>query len=129
MRGLLHRIASKNPNARGKMIESVLENLHAILNTERGGGLSTPDLGLDLQQLLVRWPASRQTVLEQIRQLVTRYEHRLHNVEVVFLKEEAPNRIAVLIQADLAGSAFRARTELASPGGISIRRPEADEDE
>lgn len=121
MRGLLHRIASPNPSRRTKTTESVLENLHAILNSEEGGGLCAPELGLDLQRLLVRWPTSRHEVLTQIQRVIARYEPRLVNVEVSFLKEDSPNRIAVLIIAELDGSAFRAKTELASPGGINVR--------
>jgi type VI secretion system protein len=122
VRGLLHRIASDNPSHKERTVESVLENLHAILNSEQGGGLCAPELGLDLQKLLVRWPSSRHGVLLQIKEVISRYEPRLRNVEVTFLPEESPNRIAVLIAAELGGRAFRAKTELASPGGIAVRK-------
>ena len=121
MRGLLHRIASDEPNRPLDPVESILAHLRAILNTERGDGHSHPELGVCLQSLLVRWPASRAEVLHQIREVIEINETRLTDIRVDTIPGDA-DRLAVVIHARLADQKLRIRTDLAPMGQVGVRR-------
>jgi type VI secretion system lysozyme-like protein len=121
MRGLLHRIASDEPARPLDQVESILAHLRAILNTERGDGHTHPELGVCLQSLLVRWPASRAEVLRELRACIEEYEPRLSDVRVDTIPGEA-HRLAVVIHARLADQPLQIRTELAPVGQVSVTR-------
>ncbi len=121
MRGLLHRIASDEPTRPLDPVESILAHLRAILNTERGDGHTHPELGVCLQGLLVRWPASRADVLREIRDVIETYEPRLSDVRVDTIPGDA-HRLAVVIHARLADQTLRIRTDLAPMGQIAVRK-------
>jgi type VI secretion system lysozyme-like protein len=121
VRGLLHRIASVEPNRPLDPVESILAHLRAILNTERGDGHTHPDLGVCLQGLLIRWPASRAEVLREIRTVIETYEPRLTDVRVDTIPGDA-HRLAVVIHARLADETLRIRTDLAPMGHVGVRQ-------
>ena len=122
MRGLLHRIASGDPKRRTDRIRSIVANLHAILNTQKGDGHSSPDLGVDLLELLARWPSSESEVMQAVSETIRRYEPRLRNVRVRRVELERGSTVMMEISAELADDEhLRLLTELSRNGRVHIR--------
>ncbi len=124
-RGLLNRISSPDPRRHDDVLESVIHNLAAILNTHEGDGHTCPTMGSDFIELLARWPTSQSEVLTNIKSTVERYETRLTQVQVRRLNPDS-NRVELEITGQLKDSErsrerIKLRTELSQAGRIKIR--------
>lgn len=120
MRGLLHRIASDEPGKPLETVESILEHLAAILNTERGDGHTHPELGVSLSELLARWPSSRADVLRELQATIEKHEPRMTEVRVETIPGES-FRLAVMIFGRIEGRTMRIHTDLAPTGHVTVR--------
>lgn len=123
MRGLLHRIASDDPNKGTGVLESIIANLQAILNTHEGDGHTCPEMGVDFLDVLARWPSSESDVLRAVAATIERFEPRLRNVRVRTLNPTAiVSCVSMEIVAELAGhEKIRFLTELSRGGGVRVR--------
>lgn len=123
-RGILFRLSgSTRPEQRLDPVESIVQNLRAILNSDHGISPSAPGLGLSLHRCLQDWDSDQPAVLAAIAEQIDRFEPRLTNVEV----EEAPQnhsaRFSVLISATLDdGRLFRARTDMTASGAAEVEQ-------
>ena len=82
-RGLLFRLsASDRPEQALDVVESIVQNLRAVLNSDLGISPSAPTLGLSLHRCLQDWDSDQSTVLAAIAEQIERYEPRLTDVEV-----------------------------------------------
>jgi len=124
-RGLLGRMSSPDPRRRPELLESIVTNLTAILNTHEGDGHTCPNMGCDFVGLMSRWPTSESDVMATLRRTVEMYEPRLRNVHVRRV-ESGSHVIAIEITAELrdgSGSRDRVRlqTQLAVDGHFEVR--------
>lgn len=123
-RGLLFRLsASDRPEHSLDVVESIVQNLRSILNSDLGISPSAPGLGLSLHRCLLDWDSDQPAVLAAIAEQIERFEPRLAEVEV----DEAPQghtaRFSVLISAKLDdGRTFRARTDMTASGAASVEQ-------
>jgi type VI secretion system lysozyme-like protein len=122
-RGLLHRLGSDDPNRSCHLLESIVANLQAILNTHEGDGHTSPEMGVDFLDVLSRWPSSESDVLRAVSSTIERFEPRLRNVRVRTLnKDEIGSKVSLEILADFHGQdRVRLLTELSRGGGIRVR--------
>jgi predicted component of type VI protein secretion system len=106
------------------VIDSIVHNLRAILNSDRGISASSPELGLSLHGALTEWESNRPAVLASITDLIERFEPRLINVDVQDMGHAGPHRFSVLICATLRddGRSFRARTDMAASGAADVQQ-------
>ena len=123
MRGLLHRLASDDPSRECHLLESIVANLQAILNTHEGDGHTCPEMGVDFLDVLSRWPSSETDVLRAVSTTIERFEPRLRNVRVRTLnKGEPASTVSMEIVADFHGhDRVRLFTELSRGGGFKVR--------
>lgn len=123
-RGVLFRLGvSEHPERRTGLVESVVANLRALLNSDDGCSASSTGFGVSLHQTLMRWEFDKEGVLKQLAQLIERYEPRLKKVAVKELEKGGPLRFRVLISGELAdGQIFRARSEMGSAGAADIEQ-------
>lgn len=123
MRGLLHRLASDDPQQPPDVARSVVENVRAILNTQQGDGYTCPDMGVDFVDLLSRWPSSETDVLRAISVTIERFEPRLSNVRVRSVRSsDSATSVAIEITADFRGrDRLRLLTELSQNGRVDVR--------
>lgn len=123
MRGLMHRLASDDPAKGGGVLESIVANLQAILNTHEGDGYTCPEMGVDFLDVLSRWPSSESDVLRAVAATIERFEPRLRNVRVRTLNPGVVvSIVAMEIVAELAGhEKIRFLTELSRGGGVRVR--------
>jgi len=123
-RGLLFRLStSQRPEQQLDVVDSIVHNLRAILNSDHGISPSAPELGLSLHRCLQDWDSDQATVLDAIAEQINRFESRLTDVEV----EEAPHsnsvRFSVLISATLEdGRGFKARTDMTASGAAEVEQ-------
>lgn len=113
-----------------EILKSVVNYVSRILNTRRGSALIDPDFGI---------PdftgngngISRDEIPDmerEIEKFISRYEPRLHNVEVSFVQQEFNsfemrfNLRAKLIVSDEKGMPVAIITELAPNGQVTVRR-------
>jgi type VI secretion system protein len=111
------------------LTESVMRNLHRILNSRRGGARTVPDYGLpDLADVVHSFPDVIVELSRIIKECIERYEPRLRNVRVTFVPDEADLLILRFhIAAELAAaSGERQRisfeSTISSSGKATIRR-------
>ncbi len=123
-RGVLFRLsASRRPEQKVDEVDSIVHNLRALLNSDRGIAPSNPAFGLSLHLSLTEWESSRPKVLASIAELIRQFEPRLTNVEVKELGTAGPQRFSVLISATLQdGRAFKARSDMAAFGGADVQQ-------
>lgn len=123
MRGLLHRLASEDPAQGPQLLESIVSNLQAILNTHEGDGHTCPEMGVDFLDVLARWPSSESDVLRAVSATIERFEPRLRNVRVRTLDPGAVvSVVSMEIVAELRGhEKIRFLTELSRGGGLRVR--------
>lgn len=119
-RGFLGRLASDDPARRLEVIDAIIANLQSIINTERGGSLSVPGLGLPLNELLLRWPISLIDLLDAVKANIERYEPRLKNVTVSAPLGESNDRLELLIEAELSDTPVSFTTRLTGTGGVDV---------
>lgn len=111
-RGILGRMSSRDPRRRLELMESIVTNVTAILNTHEGDGYTCPTMGCDFVGLMSRWPTSESDVMASLRRTVELYEPRLRNVHVRRVESEA-HVISIEITAELKdGSGSRDRVRL-----------------
>lgn len=128
-RGLLFRLSSStHPEQPIPLVDSIVHNLRALLNSDRGISASSPTLGISLHTALMNWDSGRPVVLAEIAELIQSFEPRLSNVEVAALKEKSATlRFSVMITASLSdGSVFKARTAVAASGATEVEHVLAD---
>jgi type VI secretion system protein len=119
---LLDRIGAEDPRLGTRVLDSIVENLHAILNTHEGDGHTCPDLGVDFIDLLARWPSSENDVLRAVRHTIERYEPRLKNVHVRRLPDDGSTTVTLEISGELeTRGRVKLRTELRNTGRVLVR--------
>ncbi len=123
-RGLLHRLGSaERPEAPVPEVDSVVNNLRAILNSDRGMSPSSPGLGLPLHQIMAEWDVDRGPALQWVAEQIATFEPRLRDVEIVALDAVVTDgsRFRVLIRAVLpSGNPLRLRTAVVASGGANV---------
>ncbi len=108
------------------MIESVVENLRALLNSDQGSCASSPEFGVSLHDALSRWDSDKRKILVEIGERIARFEPRLTDITVTGLPETNNLRFNVLIEAVLPdGRPFRARTDMAVIGDDKVKLTDA----
>lgn len=119
----MHRLASDDPAKGAGVLESIVANLQAILNTHEGDGYTCPEMGVDFLDVLARWPSSESDVLRAVAATIERFEPRLRNVRVRTLNPGVVvSIVAMEIVAELAGhEKIRFLTELSRGGGVRVR--------
>jgi type VI secretion system protein len=125
VRGLLSRLTSSDPLRPPDEVQSILENLRAILNTRIGDSTSASGFGIiDLADLVHNFPNAAQIMEKSIRATVGEYEPRLKQVRVRLLPSEDPLKLVFEIAARLAGDRHqgmvRVRTEVNSSGRVHV---------
>lgn len=122
-RGLLHRLSrSSRPEQPVDVIESVVENLRALLNSDEGSCASSPDFGVSLHDALTRWDSDKRKILVEIGERIASFEPRLQDITVTGLPESNDLKFNVLIEATLPdGRPFRARTDMAVVGDDKVK--------
>lgn len=123
-RGLLGRLSSPDPRRRPSLVETIVTNLTAILNTHEGDGYTCPTMGCDFMGLMSRWPTSESDVMAALRRTVETYEPRLRNVHVRRVAQES-HLIAIEITGELQDGSdgrdrIRLQTQLAMDGRFDI---------
>ena len=123
-RGLLGRMSSSDPRRRPDLMDSIITNVTAILNTHEGDGYTCPTMGCDFVGLMSRWPTSESDVMATLRRTVEMYEPRLRNVHVRRVDGEG-HAIAIEITAELKDDSgnrdrIRLQTELGVDGHIQV---------
>jgi len=123
-RGVLYRLAaSPHPEQRVDVVDSIVHNLRALLNSDRGIAASSPEFGLSLHQSITQWQSDRPRVLASIAALIRRFEPRLSEVEIEEVGTGGPQRFSVLISATLEdGRMFKARSDMAAFGGADVQQ-------
>ena len=100
MRGLLDRLGS---HRRLDVVESIGENLRALLNARQGNSPTAPDFGvIDFVEVVHDLPGSVSKVQDSIRDTIQRYEPRLRNIAVRFVPGADPLRLSFEVTARLA---------------------------
>jgi type VI secretion system protein len=100
MRWLLDRLGS---HRRIDVVESIGENLRALLNARQGTAASVMDFGvIDFVEIMHDLPTAIPKVQESIRDTIQQYEPRLKNVTVRFMPGEDPLRLQFEVTARLA---------------------------
>jgi type VI secretion system protein len=122
-RGLLARLASGGQ--RISEAESIVANLHQLLNTRVGEALAASDLGIiDFADVVHSFPEATQVLLQSIRATIIKYEPRLRGVSVHPVQSSDPLSLSFEISARMAsGNArgnFRLRTELMATGRMKV---------
>ena len=113
-----------------EILKSVLNYVSRILNTRRGSALIDPDFGIpDFTGNGNGISHDKIPEIErEIEKFITRYEPRLHDVEVSFIQQEFEsfemkfNLRAKLIVGDENGFPVAIITELAPNGQVSVHR-------
>lgn len=124
-RGLLSRLASSDPLRPIDEVQSILENLRAILNTRVGDSMSASGFGIiDIADLVHNFPNAAQMMEKSIRATVGEYEPRLKQVRVRLVPSDDPLTLVFEIAARLAGDRHqgmvRVRTEVSSSGHVKV---------
>lgn len=127
VRGLLGRLASRDPSRSVDDLASVFGNLHSLLNTREGDAPAVPDFGiLDLSDLIHNFPDASQYVQKSIRDTILKYEPRLTSVRVRAVESADPLKLAFEISARLEAGArasrVHMRTEISAQGRASVKR-------
>lgn len=128
-RGLLYRLSvSPHPEQPIPVVDAIVHNLRALLNSDRGISASSPTLGVSLHKALTQWDTARPAVVAEIAALIAEYEPRLEHVKVEALKEKSSTlRFALMITATLSdGTLFKARTAVGAAGGTEVEQVVAD---
>jgi type VI secretion system protein len=125
VRGLLSRLTSSDPLRPADEVQSILENLRAILNTRIGDSMSASGFGIiDLADLVHNFPNAAQIMEKSIRATVGEYEPRLKQVRVRLVPSDDPLTLVFEIAARLAGDRHqgmvRVRTEVNSSGRVHV---------
>ncbi len=125
VRGLLSRLTSSDPLRPPDEVQSILENLRAILNTRVGDSTSASGFGIiDLADLVHNFPNAAQMMEKSIRATVGEYEPRLKQVRVRLIPSDDPLKLVFEIAARLAGDRHqgmvRVRTEVNSSGRVHV---------
>lgn len=106
-------------------VQSIVENLRAILNTRVGDSLSASGFGIiDLADLVHNFPNAAQIMEKSIRATVGDYEPRLKQVRVRLVPSDDPLTLVFEIAARLAGDRgqgmVRIRTQVSSAGRVHV---------
>jgi len=122
-RGLLARLSSGGQKV-GEL-ESIVANLHQLLNTRVGEALAAHDLGIiDFADVVHSFPEATQVLQQSIRATIIKYEPRLRSVAVHPVQGNDPLSLAFEISARMASGAqrgnFRVRTELMATGRMKV---------
>jgi type VI secretion system lysozyme-like protein len=117
-------MSASDPRRRPDLMNAILNNVTAILNTHEGDGYTCPTMGYDFVGLMSRWPTSESDVMAALRRTVEMYEPRLRNVHVRRVDSEGYT-IAVEITAELKDGTgnrdrIRLQTELAVDGRVQV---------
>ena len=124
-RGLLARLASRDPGRSVDEVTSIVNNLRVLLNTRVGDSLSAPDFGVvDFVDLLHEFPQAASTISKSIRAAISEYEPRLRNVRVRAVPSDDPLVLAFEVSARLATDPkrglVRVRTQVSQGGRVSV---------
>lgn len=121
MRGLLDRLGGQR---RIDPIESIGDHLRVLLNTKRGGSLTTPGFGVvDFTDVVHDVPGSIVELQDSIRTTIITYEPRLRNVIVRFVPGADPLRLYFEVSARLADDkrrTVRFETHLEAGGRFGV---------
>ena len=120
-RGLLARIASPDPRKPCGSTRSIIENLEALLNADRGTSLSSSGFGVDHQRFLARWPKSGEYLCSEVERIITEYEPRLVDVRVTIAREDSPGLACLSIEGTVTGEKVAFRTDVNGLGGVAVR--------
>lgn len=133
-RSLLSRLESPPPPGARKLpgdMEEVMESIHqhlqTMLNTRRGASETVPDYGTSDFSDFFRGYESVETLKEEIRRSVERYEPRLSDVQVVFEpRDDDPYRVHFEIVANIVTEEGEVptvfRTVLEGTGEMKVSR-------
>ncbi len=124
-RGLLSRLNAPDPLRPVDEVQSILENLRAILNARIGESHSASGFGImDLADLVHNFPNAAVMLEKSIRATVAEFEPRLKNVRVRQVPSDDPLTMVFEIAARLAGDrhqgVVRVRTEVTPQGRVSV---------
>lgn len=101
-RALLSRLGARDARP-VEVVDSIVANLRALLNTRRGGCVTAPDFGiLDFADVVHDFPGGIQQLARSIRATVLLYEPRLRNVSVRHVPEDSPLALRFEILAQVA---------------------------
>jgi type VI secretion system protein len=105
-RGLLSRLGSSERGfGSGDERAEIVEHLRVLLNTRLGDSSTAPDFGvLDFSEVVHSLPGSVNQLQTSIRATLLRYEPRLTNVIVRYVKSDDPLQIRFEIIADAVDS-------------------------
>ncbi len=123
-RGVLFRLStSQRPEQQLEIVDSIVHNLRAILNSDHGISPSAPELGLSLHRCLQDWDSDQPAVLASIAEQINRFEPRLTDVEVEEAPQSNSTRFSVIISATLAdGRGFKVRTHMTASGAAEVEQ-------
>lgn len=124
-RGLLSRLASRDPGRPVDEVTSIVNNLRVLLNTRVGDSLSAMGFGVtDFIDLVHDAPHAAGAMQKSIRAAITEFEPRLRNVRVRNIPSEDPLALAFEVSARLAGDRkrglVRVRTQVSHAGRIKV---------
>lgn len=95
-----------------RLIDSILRHLRFILNTRQGGAQIARDYGIsDFLDFLQNYPDCVQEIESSLRSVIERYEPRLEQVRVAFLRQED----------DLVSLRFQIQAQVRNDGGNPVR--------
>ena len=124
-RGLLSRLASRDPGRRVDEVTSIINNLRVLLNTRVGDSMSAPEFGVvDLVDLVHDFPHAASAVQKSIKHAIAEFEPRLRNVRVRAVESGDPLTLAFEVSARLAGDKkrglVRVRTQVTHGGRVKV---------
>ncbi len=122
-RGLFARLSTGGQ--RLTELESIIANVHELLNTRVGEALATPDFGIvDFADIVHNFPEAMQVLQQSIRATIMKYEPRLRSVSVTPLTSQDPLSLAFEISGRLTSGLhrgpFRVRTEMTASGKMQV---------
>lgn len=110
------------------LAKSVLQHLSKVLNTRRGHSLTQPeDYGMtDLTELIHGFPESIKEVQQAIRTTIEKYEPRLRNVDVEYVKSDEDVltlrfKITAQIATERQGAPVWFETVVAPSGQVELK--------
>lgn len=124
-RGLLARLGSRDPGRPIDEVQSIIDNLRALLNTRLGDSLSAEDFGImDFVDIVHEFPGAAQLVRKNIEAAISHYEPRLKRVRARLVPSGDPLSLAFEVSARLASDPkrglVRVRTQVTHNGRIQV---------
>ena len=124
-RGFLSRLTDDSPTRPLSELESIVQNLNALLNTRLGDSISAREFGLaDLSDIIHNLPDATQELQRRIRDTIKIFEPRLRSVTVRLTDNSDPFNLCFEISARLVGNEgrgmVRLRTDVHPEGRVQV---------